>query len=152
MVINGLDHVGLDRFLAFFGRADAHHLLDIVDGDFPIADLSGPSGADNGCDDGLHHVLGREDVDLQPGNVICVVDAAPVNQFFPFLKAVAFYFLQGEKLNPDLRQPIPDLLKPGKPDDGFNFFHVCLFFHETITIQAAQAAKAQSAKRNAHLL
>src|SRR5262245_51157175 len=109
----------LNSLFASFSRADPYGILDREHEDFSIPNSTSLGRRDNRFDDGVRHLVGGDDLNLDFGEEIDHILRSPIELGMPLLSAKSLDFRYRHPLDADLAQPITDLIKLERLNDGF---------------------------------
>src|SRR4051812_46976197 len=113
----------LQRVVVGLAGADAHGAIEVVDKDFPVADLAGLGGV---ADRGHHLVFDAvldTDLDLELRQEVHGVFGAPVNFGVALLPAEALHLGHGHAVDAERGERIANFFELERLDDGDNELH-----------------------------
>src|SRR3984957_3367589 len=116
--------VSSERVSVFFAGANAHRLLERVDENLAVADLTGARRGRDGLDHLIDHVGVDRDFDFQLRQKAHGVFGAAINLGVPLLAPVAFDFRHRQSVHPDGSQRVAHLLQFERLNHCHHYFHV----------------------------
>src|SRR4029450_12077774 len=106
-----------------FAGADAYGVVDVVDEDFAVADLTGLGGGRNGGDYLVSLLARNSDFDLDLRQEVHGVFGAAVDFSVALLTPVSLDLGDGQPVHPRRSQSVADLVELERLDDGHDDFH-----------------------------
>ncbi len=113
----------LQRILARFAGSNTNGIVEGVDEDFSVTDLTGLGGLDDRIEDHSQVIVRANDFDLYFGNEIDGIFGAAIDFSMSFLATVALDLADRHSVNPSFREGIFDVIQFEMTHDSFNFFH-----------------------------
>jgi len=115
--------VRLEYGVAVLAGADADHVFERADEDFPVADLARAGGRGDRRDGAVQAIVGYAELDFDLGEKIDDILAAAVDIGVPFLAAEALHFGDGHAFDADFGEGVFHFLQFEGFDDGGDEFH-----------------------------
>src|SRR6266496_220634 len=117
----------LEGGLATLPGPNAHDLLQIAHEDLAVSELAGLGGLEDGFHRLLDQLLGQRDLDLDLGQELDLVLAAPVGLGVALLAAETLHLADRHPHDADLLQGVLHRLQQVRPHDGFDLLHSASF-------------------------
>src|ERR1051326_1327226 len=106
-----------------FAGADADGVVDVVDEDFAVADLTGLGGGRNGIDDLVGLIGWNSDFDLDLRQEVHGIFGAAIVFSVALLTPGSLDLGDGQPVPPRRSQSVADLVELERLDDGHDDFH-----------------------------